>query len=107
MVFLARTTATTNAILLNMAARNFLRRCFSFYNGIPIESLRILNQSAMHLGKMLLASIFGVISVFEEATKTFRRQRDKRLKGGKENFDPKWPLERVSDMITFFNTKGT
>ena len=32
-------------------ARNYLPRCTAFFNRIPIESLRIRNSSATHLGK--------------------------------------------------------
>ena len=42
-------------------ARNFLPRCTALFNRIPIESLRILNSNAMHLGKKFLAAIFSVI----------------------------------------------
>ena len=38
---------------------------------------------------------------FEEATKTIRRQMDKRLRAGNEKFCPKWPLGRSSDLSTF------
>ena len=44
-----------------MAARNFLPRCTAFFNRIAIESLRIRNWNAMHLGKKFLATIFSVI----------------------------------------------
>ena len=42
---------------------------------------------------------------FEEVTKTIRRQRDKGSRAGNKNFGPKWPLERSSDLSTFWNTK--
>ena len=48
------------AITLKMAARNFLPKCILFFNRIPIESLRICNSNAMHLGKKFLAAIFSV-----------------------------------------------
>ena len=48
-------------ILLNMAARKFLPRCIAFYNRISIDSLKISNSSAMHLGNKFLAVIFSVI----------------------------------------------
>ena len=41
----------------------------------------------------------------EEVTETIRRQRDKGLRAGNEYFGSKWPLERGSDLRTFFNTK--
>ena len=44
-----------------MAARNFLPRCTAFFNRIPIQSLRIRNSNAMHLGKKFFAAIFSVI----------------------------------------------
>ena len=42
---------------------------------------------------------------FEEVAKTIRRQRNKGSRTGNENFGPKWPLERGSDLRTFFNTQ--
>ena len=44
-----------------MADRNFLPRCTAFFNQIPIESLKICNSNAMHLGKKFLAAIFSAI----------------------------------------------
>ena len=44
---------------------------------------------------------------FEEVTKTIRRQRDKGLRAGNNNFCPKWPLERSSDLSTYLKTKNT
>ena len=44
---------------------------------------------------------------FEEVTKTIRRQTDKGLRAGNENFCPKWPSERSFDLSTFLNTKNT
>ena len=44
-----------------MAARNFLPRCTAFFNPIPIESLKICDSNAMHLGKKLLAAIFSAL----------------------------------------------
>ena len=44
-----------------MAARNFLPRCTAFFNRIPIESVKICNSNAMHLGKKFLAAIFSAI----------------------------------------------
>ena len=44
-----------------MAARNFLPRCTAFFNRIPVESLKICNSNAMHLGKKFLAAIFSAI----------------------------------------------
>ena len=41
----------------------------------------------------------------EEVTETIRRQRDKGLRAGNDYFGCKWPLERGSDLRTFFNTK--
>ena len=35
---------------------------------------------------------------FEEVTRTIRRQSDKVSRVGNENFCPKWPLERSSDL---------
>ena len=53
-----------------MAARNFLPRFTAFFHRIPIESLKICNSSAMHLGKnsspQYLAQssikVFGVVA---------------------------------------------
>ena len=42
---------------------------------------------------------------FEEVTKTMLRQRDKRSRAENDNFCPKWPLERSSDLSTFLNKK--
>ena len=44
---------------------------------------------------------------FEEVTKTIRHQTDKGSRAGDDNFCPKWPLERSSDLSTFLNTKNT
>ena len=45
-----------------MAARNFLPRCTAFFNRIPpIESSKIRNSNALHLGKKFLAAIFSLI----------------------------------------------
>ena len=44
---------------------------------------------------------------FEEVTKTIRRQRDKGSGSGNDNFCPKRPLERSSDLSMFLNTKNT
>ena len=44
---------------------------------------------------------------FEEVTKTIRRQKDKESRARNDNFCPKWPLERSSDLSTFLNTKNT
>ena len=41
----------------------------------------------------------------EEGTKTIRRQTDKGLRAGNDYFGSKWPLQRGSDLRTFFNTK--
>ena len=53
-----------DAIARKMAARNFLPRCTACANRIPIESIRIRNLNALHLGKkysLLLAAIFSAI----------------------------------------------
>ena len=42
---------------------------------------------------------------FEEVTKTIRRKRDKGSKAGNDNFCPKLPLERSSNLSTFLSTK--
>ena len=48
-------------IMLKMAARNFLRRCTAFFNQIPIESLRIRSENAVHYDKDFLVAIFSII----------------------------------------------
>ena len=51
-------------IALKMAARNFVLRCTTFFSRIPIESIKICNSNAMHLGKKFLAAIFSAILFF-------------------------------------------
>ena len=50
-----------------MIALKFLPRCTAFFNQIPIESLKICNSNAIHLGKKFLTAIFSAIfySVFK------------------------------------------
>ena len=68
--------------LLRPNPRNLVRYCFP----IPEYMTDIDTQS-------------------KEGTKTIRRQRDKGLRAGNDYFGSKWPLERGSDLRTFFNTK--
>ena len=44
-----------------MEARNFSPRCVGFFIRIPMESLKIRDSNAMHLGKKFFATILGVI----------------------------------------------
>ena len=39
----------------------FLPRCTAVFSRIPIESLKICDSKAMHLGKKFLAAIFSTI----------------------------------------------
>ena len=44
-----------------IATRNFLPRCTTFLDQIPIKSLRIRNWNAMHFGKKFLDAIYSAI----------------------------------------------
>ena len=42
-------------------SEELLPRSIAFFNRIPIESLRIRNENAMHLSKKFLVAIFSVM----------------------------------------------
>ena len=56
---------------LKISAKKCLPRCTAFFERISIESLKIRNTNAMHLGKKFLDAIFSAIvySPFSCSTK--------------------------------------
>ena len=48
-------------ITLKIVVTNFLPRCTTFFNNLPMESLEICNSNAVQLGKKFLAAIFSAI----------------------------------------------
>ena len=73
-----------------------LRRKDFCYDPIPEILSDIDNQSH---------NICQILILNRRNNKKIRRQRDKGLRAGNEYFGSKSPLERGSDLRTFFNTK--
>ena len=55
--------------------------------------------------RIFLSDIDTQSQNFEGVTKTIQCQMDKGSRAGNDNFCPKWPLKRSSDLSTFFEHK--